>query len=109
MNSEVLDITCRQLKEAIGPESGGTLAIVHGAGSFGHFQANRAKVAHGNLGNPGASIGFVETRLSVTRLNHIVVQNLAGNGVPAVGVPPFAAQWCTTDSWYLLRWNTSIV
>lgn len=36
------------------------------SGSFGHFQASRAKVNHGRLGTPFVNAGFVATRISVS-------------------------------------------
>ena len=38
--------------------------------------------------------GVVETRLSVTKLNHLVTSALIKEGVPAVSLPPFG-QWTT--------------
>ncbi|KAF8399543.1 hypothetical protein HHK36_015410 [Tetracentron sinense] len=51
--------------------------IVHGAGSFGHFQASRSGVHRGGLNLPLVKAGFVATRISVTSLNLEVVRALA--------------------------------
>ncbi|XP_063153441.1 uncharacterized protein LOC134493096 [Candoia aspera] len=72
--------------------------IVHGAGSFGHFQAREHGVALGTSGRSAASDnlrqGLCLTRLSVTKLNHLVTEQLISVGVPAVGISPFGT-WKT--------------
>ncbi|KAH7277503.1 hypothetical protein KP509_39G054500 [Ceratopteris richardii] len=82
--------------------------IVHGAGSFGHFQASRSNVHKGGLETALGKAGFVATRISVTRLNHIIVRALASEGIPAVGVSPFCAGW-STRSRALEQHNVSMV
>jgi isopentenyl phosphate kinase len=68
---------------------------VHGAGSYGHFQASQYGVARGG-NNPAAAVqGFVETRRSVTQLNHAVVSALIDAGVPAVGLSPVGTWSCS--------------
>ncbi|XP_024371909.1 isopentenyl phosphate kinase isoform X2 [Physcomitrium patens] len=69
--------------------------VVHGAGSYGHFQASKSGVNKGDLKNPLVKAGFVATRISVTKLNQEVVRCLASEGIPAVGVSPFSAGWST--------------
>ncbi|XP_026405248.1 isopentenyl phosphate kinase-like [Papaver somniferum] len=69
--------------------------IVHGAGSFGHFQASRSGVHKGGLHHPLVKAGFVATRISVTSLNLEIVRALAREGIPSVGMSPFAAGWST--------------
>jgi isopentenyl phosphate kinase len=75
---------------------GGQRAVLmHGAGSFGHFQAREYAISKG--ATDGRTIswrGFAATRASVTRLNRLVVDALVGAGVAAVGVSPFP-QWRT--------------
>lgn len=74
--------------------SGQRCVLVHGAGSFGHFQAREHGVSKGT-GHPSFSWqGFAATRASVCRLNGHVVGALLDAGVAAVGAPPFAT--CTT-------------
>ncbi|XP_071956641.1 uncharacterized protein [Antedon mediterranea] len=63
------------------------IIIVHGAGSFGHFQANKYCVAQGWSGHTNCDIvrnGFALTRMSVLKLNHIIVEELVKHGLPAV-------------------------
>ncbi len=66
--------------------------VVHGAGSFGHHQARQYKVNAGWVGlerseQEHVREGFVKTRLSVLKLNHLVIDELIKAGVHAVGVP----------------------
>lgn len=51
--------------------------VVHGAGSFGHFQASKSGVHKGGLSRPTVKSGFVATRISVTSLNLEIVRALA--------------------------------
>ncbi|PIA62907.1 hypothetical protein AQUCO_00200724v1 [Aquilegia coerulea] len=71
--------------------------IVHGAGSFGHFQASQSGVHKGGLQLPIVKAGFVATRISVTSLNLEIVRALAREGIPSIGMPPFASGWSTCD------------
>lgn len=72
--------------------------VVHGAGSFGHHTAND----YGLRGHddPPTDVavdeeqhryfmkGLAETRLSVQKLNHLVVDGFIKQGIPSVGVSP---------------------
>ncbi|KAF8766235.1 hypothetical protein HU200_007742 [Digitaria exilis] len=69
--------------------------VVHGAGSFGHFQASRSGVHKGGLCSTLVKAGFVATRISVTSLNQEIVRALAREGIPSVGMSPFACGWST--------------
>ncbi|CAD7698073.1 unnamed protein product [Ostreobium quekettii] len=84
----------RRVMDGNGPAR--RLVVVHGAGSFGHIQASRSGVAGGGLDSDAVRRGFVETRLSVTKLNHHVVAALAKEGLPAVGVP-ICGYWTTSN------------
>ncbi|KAL3511077.1 hypothetical protein ACH5RR_030478 [Cinchona calisaya] len=70
--------------------------IVHGAGSFGHFQASKSGVHKGGLSQPLVKAGFVATRISVTSLNHEIVRALAKEGIPSIGMSPFSCGWSTS-------------
>ncbi|CAH9101008.1 unnamed protein product [Cuscuta europaea] len=72
-----------------------TFVVVHGAGSFGHFQASKSGVHKGGLGKPIVKAGFVATRISVTSLNLEVVRALAREGIPSIGMSPFSCGWST--------------
>eukprot|EP00933_Yihiella_yeosuensis_P053640 TRINITY_DN51902_c0_g1_i1.p1 TRINITY_DN51902_c0_g1~~TRINITY_DN51902_c0_g1_i1.p1 ORF type:complete len:306 (+),score=80.46 TRINITY_DN51902_c0_g1_i1:153-1070(+) len=67
------------------------MAIIHGAGSFGHQQAKEFGVSKG-CEEPGLTArlreGFAKTRLSVTTLNRHVLTALIKEGLPAVGISP---------------------
>ncbi|KAL9273150.1 Isopentenyl phosphate kinase-like protein [Drosera capensis] len=70
---------------------------VHGAGSFGHFQASKSGVHKGGLDLPLVKAGFVATRISVISLNHEIVRALAREGIPSIGMSPFSCGWSTTE------------
>ncbi|KAM3268186.1 isopentenyl phosphate kinase isoform X1 [Capsicum chacoense] len=69
--------------------------VVHGAGSFGHFQASKSGVHKGGLSRPLVKAGFVATRISVTTLNLEIVRALAREGIPSIGMSPFSCGWST--------------
>ncbi|XP_010044461.2 isopentenyl phosphate kinase isoform X2 [Eucalyptus grandis] len=69
--------------------------VVHGAGSFGHFQASQSGVHKGGLERPIVKAGFVATRISVSTLNLEVVRALAREGLPSLGLSPFSCGWST--------------
>ncbi|KAL3369783.1 hypothetical protein AABB24_007024 [Solanum stoloniferum] len=69
--------------------------VVHGAGSFGHFQASKSGVHKGGLSRPLVKAGFVATRISVTSLNLEIVRSLAREGIPSIGMSPFSCGWST--------------
>ena len=69
--------------------------LVHGAGSFGHFQAREYGVSRGRTADSFSWRGFAETRSSVCKLNGLVVAALLAESVAAVGCPPFP-RWITS-------------
>ncbi|KAJ9709407.1 hypothetical protein PVL29_001065 [Vitis rotundifolia] len=71
--------------------------VVHGAGSFGHFQASKSGVHKGGLNQPLVKAGFVATRISVTTLNLEIVRALAREGIPSIGMSPFSCGWLTCE------------
>jgi isopentenyl phosphate kinase len=54
-------------------------------------------VQRGDLNTPLVKAGLVATRISVTKLNHEVVRHFASEGIPAVGISPLSAGWCTKN------------
>ena len=70
------------------------IVLVHGAGSFGHFQAREFSIRQGGR-NDSWLEGFTATRLSVTRLNHHVVSSCVESRIRAVGVSPFPHTHCS--------------
>lgn len=71
--------------------------VVHGAGSFGHFQASKSGVHKGGVHQPFVKAGFVATRISVTSLNLEIVRALAREGIPSIGMSPFSCGWSTCE------------
>jgi isopentenyl phosphate kinase len=73
--------------------------VVHGAGSFGHFTAKEFGLK-GQASEPSSedqrpdmehrrrTQGLAETRLSVQKLNHLVVSTFLHHGINAVGISP---------------------
>lgn len=89
MKDEVLRNVTDQIRSAI--ETHGDkiyIVLVHGAGSFGHFQAREFGVRQGGR-NDSWLQGFSATRLSVTQLNHFVVSSCVSSSIAAVGLSPF--------------------
>lgn len=58
--------------------------MVHGAGSFGHFEARTYRLSQG----AASPLGVATTHAAVANLNARVVHALIQRGVPAVGVAP---------------------
>ena len=83
------------------PSTAGDAVLLHGAGSFGHFQAHKHGTSRGLAG--GGWLGFCDTRGSVTLLNNHVVRALVAAGVPAVGLPPFPATPCGGENCRIFR------
>lgn len=96
LNETALDTTASQVAAAT--SEGVRLAVLHGAGSFGHFQAKRYLISKGNS-HPNWAFGFADTRRAVTLLNHEVVSRLVKANVPAVGLSPFPTS--STESKHL--------
>lgn len=92
LNSESLEKTAAQLAKLVG--EGVLPAVVHGAGSFGHFQAREFGVSKGTSASGGSTCtprlreGLAKTRLSVTTLNKHVVSAMVSAGIPAVSISP---------------------
>mmetsp|Transcript_45875 Transcript_45875/g.92579 ORF Transcript_45875/g.92579 Transcript_45875/m.92579 type:complete len:303 (+) Transcript_45875:68-976(+) len=87
LNENALDATAAHI--ALATKSGDIqLAVLHGAGSFGHFQAKKFLISKGDS-HPQWALGFADTRRAVTTLNLEVVSRLVRASVPAVGLSPF--------------------
>lgn len=91
LNKEGLDAAVEMLAREYKRET--RLVVVHGAGSFGHFEAKEYGLAVGSQRDGDMPlrhrIGAALCRQAVTRLNHMVVSALIDKGVPAMGVSPF--------------------
>ena len=68
LKPDALEKTAQQISSALNADSPPSLVIVHGAGSFGHFQASRFKLSSGG-DEVSWTIGLAETRQSVLKLN----------------------------------------
>ena len=91
-----LQKACQLIKDCV--ELGLKCVVVHGAGSFGHFQAKEFGLSHGWRAKPRSEEirmkeGFCKTRLSVLKLNSFVTEELVDCGVPAVAIPA-CGLWC---------------
>jgi isopentenyl phosphate kinase len=82
--------------------------VIHGAGSFGHFEAKAHNLVAGYCApsalaaSPPASapsvsplLGLAQTHAQVATLNLVLVNRLIALGLPAVGVSPLA--YVSTD------------
>ena len=78
------------------------VVLLHGAGSFGHFQAKKYAISKGVRDPSFSWLGFAETRSSVTRLNAHVLSALLRAGVPAVALSPFP-RWSTRGRGVIVR------
>lgn len=106
INEAVLAKVVSQIKRLLTERPGYKLVIVHGAGSFGHFQAKKCGVNGGSLDEDTVRKGFVDTRISVTKLNHSVVEALGKEGINAVGLSPcsfWRSETASADSVQILK------
>jgi len=85
LNHEALLACAKHLAEVKGVH----LVVIHGAGSFGHFQAKEYALSTGTS-HPRWQFGFVDTRRAVTHLHREVVASLVRVGVLAVGLSPLS-------------------
>lgn len=107
LNSEALEAAATQLGAL--KRDGVKMAVIHGAGSFGHQQAKEYGVSKG-AGNSSCPPPFplperllegaAKTRLSVTTLNKYVITALTNAGLPAIAISP--CPFITTESKKLL-------
>jgi isopentenyl phosphate kinase len=94
LNEEALGASAKQLA-ALRKESV-RMAVIHGAGSFGHQQAREYGVSKGTGGEGAPAYpldarlleGAAKTRLSVTTLNKHVITALVAEGLPAMTISP---------------------
>jgi isopentenyl phosphate kinase len=91
LNKPALESTASALAHSRWARS---MVLLHGAGSFGHFQASQYGVSKGASDPRFSWLGFAETRSSVTRLNSLVVSAMLRASLPACGLPLFP-RWTT--------------
>lgn len=71
------------------------LILVHGAGSYGHILAKEHQLAQG-YHSPTQRPALVQLQLDLLALNRLVVEALAGVGLPAIALHP--ASLCITEN-----------
>ena len=79
---EIVDNLSKQIKKA-----NKEIILVHGAGSFGHIQAEKFKLNNGYFDKKQLH-GFSVTHERVQRLNTLVLKSLQDNGISAVSISP---------------------
>ncbi|HUU74997.1 MAG TPA: isopentenyl phosphate kinase [Methanoregulaceae archaeon] len=79
----------RFLANEIGAREGARLAVVHGAGSFGHPEARKYGIVNGV--DASNLEGIFVTHSAVRRLNREVVSALRGGGCEAIGIHPLSS------------------
>jgi len=80
LNDDVLDQVTSMISDL--HKAGIKMIVIHGAGSFGHFQASKFNVQNGG-------IGLCEIRRSVLKLCLLFTNKLVEAGVNAVSCPTF--------------------
>ncbi|XP_048585011.1 isopentenyl phosphate kinase isoform X2 [Nematostella vectensis] len=84
---ETFDLSSIEAAAKVVSKLVGKCVLIHGAGSFGHFQAHKYGIAKGLGDDPiRGKAGFVKTRLSVTKLLHKVCEVFVEQGIPAVAL-----------------------
>jgi len=104
INKEAISKTVNLVKAIL--SNNNKLILVHGAGSFGHFEAKKYDVHKGIRGEEKTArreeieeklfFGFALTRASVQRLSSIFISALLEAGIPAISMSPFP-QWETDN------------
>jgi len=86
LNKAALTTTARQIRASCGD---GRVLLVHGCGSFGHFQAHEYGISKGTAWPTFSWLGLARTRRSATKLNALVLDALLAEELPAVHLSPF--------------------
>ena len=86
--------SCAELIAAAWTNESSRCVVIHGAGSFGHFQAREHNLKAGGGYSNGVAIeatrmGLSACRLSLARLNTALLGELCRMGVPAVTIDLF--------------------
>jgi isopentenyl phosphate kinase len=63
---------------------GTRLVVVHGGGSYGHYEANKSIVEHGSLENRDVP----RVTFAMSLLNNLVINSLISKNLPAISFPP---------------------
>ena len=81
-NREAVRRLCGEIRD-----SGASVIIVHGAGSFGHVVAKEHSLQNGSA-SPTQIPAVARVQYDVRELNLMVIDELLNAGIPAVSVPP---------------------
>jgi len=86
LNQAALRTTAQQIKASC---CNSRVLLMHGCGSFGHFQAHEHGISKGTAWRTFSWLGFARTRRSATKLNAFVLDALLAEELPAVHLSPF--------------------
>lgn len=99
---EVIKRLAEEIARAIDASPNLSLLIGHGSGSFGHAIASQYQTQAGGSGQSYWQ-GFAEVWHAARSLNEIVIQHLAGAGLPVIAFPPSAAAHAKNGA--IVRWD----
>jgi len=85
----VLARLAQEIAAALAAQPRLRLLVGHGSGSFGHVAA-RQYGTRGGVRTPAEWQGFAAVWREARALNHIVIETLAGAGLPVIALPPSA-------------------
>ena len=86
LNEAALTTTAKQIRASCGDAR---VLLVHGCGSFGHFQAHEYGISKGTAWPTFSWLGLARTRRSATKLNALILDALLAEELPAVHLSPF--------------------
>jgi isopentenyl phosphate kinase len=86
---EVLKRLAQEIAQARAQSGDLQLLLGHGSGSFGHVPARKYNTRQG-VRRPEEWNGFAEVWYQAAELNHLVLQALEGERIPALAFPPSA-------------------
>ncbi len=86
LNEAALTTTAKQISASCGDAR---VLLVHGCGSFGHFQAHEYGISKGTAWPTFSWLGLARTRRSATKLNALILDALLAEELPAVHLSPF--------------------
>ena len=82
-------VVLNALSEQLGRTRTKKRIMVHGAGSFGHFQASEYELSEGNH-HPQFPLGFADTRRAVFKLNLELLESFIQAGLYTVTISPYS-------------------
>ena len=91
---DVLKRLAKEIHTAMTAQPDLRLVIGHGSGSFGHVPARKYNTRNG-VQSSSEWAGFLEVWKEARALNQVVLDNLAGSGLPVIALPPSACVTAT--------------